>query len=80
MEHQHRSAWGWVSWLLTGTTRVVLLVVGYLCALIPIYAWPFTLFCAFVLMFSRRTRRHAIAMVVLAILVNAIVIAAFSNN
>ncbi len=75
MPDQSRTAWGWVSWLLTGTTRVLLLIVGYLSALIPIFAWPFTLFCAFVLMFSPRTSRHAILMVVLAILVNAIVIA-----
>ena len=60
---------------LTGATRVVLLVVGYVSAIIPIYAWPFTLFCAFVLAFSRQTRRHAIAMVLLTIVVNAIVVA-----
>jgi hypothetical protein len=73
-EHE-RSPWGWIAWLLTGATRVVLLVVGYLSALIPIYAWPFTLFCAFVLAWSRHTRKHAIAMIALAVIVNAIVIA-----
>jgi hypothetical protein len=73
-EHEH-SPWGWIAWLLTGATRIVLLVVGYLSALIPIYAWPFTLFCAFVLAWSRRTRKHAIAMVALAVIINAIVIA-----
>jgi hypothetical protein len=73
-EHE-RTPWGWIAWLLTGATRVVLLVVGYLSALIPIYAWPFTLFCAFVLAWSPHTRKHAIAMIALAVIINAIVIA-----
>jgi hypothetical protein len=75
MDEHERSPWGWVAWLLTGASRLVLLVVGYVCAVIPIYAWPFTLFCAFVLAWSRRTRKHAVAMIAITIVVNAIVVA-----
>jgi phosphoglycerol transferase MdoB-like AlkP superfamily enzyme len=66
--------WRLAGRLLEGTARIIVLFIGYLLSVLPIYFWPFSLFIGFVLLFPKRTRKHGIAMIVLTVVINAIFI------
>ncbi len=73
-EAGHRGAGGRIAWLLTGSTRVVVLFLAYLCALIPLYTLPFTIMFAVLLALFPRTRRHAVGVLVLGVLSTGILV------
>jgi hypothetical protein len=59
---------------LEGTLRVVVLVIGYLFALIPIYGVVFAVFIGLVLLVTPRNRKHGVIMIVLSIGITALVV------
>jgi hypothetical protein len=64
--------WRFLEHLLEGTARIILLSFGYLFAVLPIFFWPFALFIALILVFFKRTRKHAIAIIALTLVANGI--------